>query len=313
MNEWNSNDFLSPTETLDFWGYNATSFDYSHANAIEEDLDGNILISHRHLNSIHKIDRQTGAIIWRLGGELSDFTFPNDNGFSGQHDCRLLPNGELSLFDNGNMAGLTRGVSYALDTVNWTATKTNEFIHPNNVTSIAMGSYQIGDAGHECLSYGLLFRPMPNLTMVDANHDLVAEFFFEDSVANYRLQHSDLPIPNRPEITCDWNGLAWELSAPSGFSDYAWSTGASTSTVEITQAGTYQVWVNQGIGMIGSFPLIVTDPNNPCAVGIEELTAHNGNYRLFNLLGQEVHAPENNQLYMKVWESGRTEKVILRD
>lgn len=310
VREWNSNDFLSPTETLDFWGYNATNFDYSHANAIDEDPDGNILISHRHLNSIHLIDRETGDVIWRLGGELSDFTFTNDTGFSGQHDCRMQPNGELSLFDNGNGGGVTRGVSYALDTVNWTATKTNEFIHPNNVTSTAMGGYHITDNGDELLAYGLVYRPEPSITMVNANHDILAEFLFEDSVVNYRAQFTDLTLPSRPEISCDWNGLAWEISVPSGFADYAWSTGESTNAIEITQAGTYQVWVTQGIGMIGSYPFVVIDPNNPCSIGIEELASNEGNYRLFNLLGQEVHAPEKNLLYMKVWESGFTEKVI---
>lgn len=311
IRDWNSNDFLSPTETLDFWGYNATNFDYSHANAIDEDSDGNILISHRHLNSIHKIDRESGEVLWRLGGELSDFTFTNDNGFSGQHDCRWQPNGELSLFDNGNMSGITRGVSYMLDTVNWTATKTNEFIHPNTITSTAMGGYSITSSGYELLTYGLVYRPDPSITMVDASHNLVAEIIFQDSVVCYRGQHVALTLPSRPEISCNWNGLAWEISVPSGFSEYAWSTGATTNSIEITQAGTYQVWVNQGIGMIGSYPIVVSDPNDPCSMlGIEELASNEGNYRLFNLLGQEVHTPEKNLIYMKVWESGYAEKVI---
>jgi len=42
-----------------------TLIDYVHANALEVDLDENILISSRHLDEITKIDRQTGNTIWR--------------------------------------------------------------------------------------------------------------------------------------------------------------------------------------------------------------------------------------------------------
>ena len=131
VGEWNSNDHIHPTETYDYWGYGPNPFDYCHGNAIEEDVDGNLLMSFRHLNAVHKVDRNTGNIIWRLGGQLSDFTFTNDAGFSGQHDIRLLPNGNVTIFDNGNMAAtqLSRGLVYELDTVNWTATRVSELIH----------------------------------------------------------------------------------------------------------------------------------------------------------------------------------------
>lgn len=46
----------------------AALVDYVHANALEVDNDGNILLSSRHLDEITKIDRQTGNIIWRLDG-----------------------------------------------------------------------------------------------------------------------------------------------------------------------------------------------------------------------------------------------------
>jgi len=96
--EWNSNDHISPTETYDEYGYNANDFDYCHGNAIDEDSDGNLLFSMRHTNAIYKVDRITGEIIWILGGRSSSFTFPNDAGFSAQHDIRKLPNGNYSLF-----------------------------------------------------------------------------------------------------------------------------------------------------------------------------------------------------------------------
>ena len=313
ISEWNSNDHIDPTETYDFWGYDANGFDYCHGNAYEEDTDGHILVSHRHLNSIHKIHRQTGEIIWRLGGEQSDFTFSNDGGFSGQHDIRRLPNGDYSIFDNGNMTVTTRGVTYSLDTVNWIATKTGEYIHPTDFNANAMGSYRILEDGREILGYGMVFRPYPSSVIVDANHNILSEYYFQDSVVSYRTLLQELTPPERPEITCEFNGAYWELVVTSSHNDYAWSTGESSASIQLTQAGTYQVWVNQGIGMIGSLPFEVTDINNPpCSTGIEEYVKTKGSYRLVNLLGQEVETPSKGQVYLKVYSSGSIEKVIFQ-
>ena len=64
--------------------------DWSHTNSIEQDDDGNIVISSRNFNSITKIDRDADTIIWRLGGVNSDFSFVDDPGFFLQHDGRSL-------------------------------------------------------------------------------------------------------------------------------------------------------------------------------------------------------------------------------
>lgn len=77
--------------------------DYSHPNAFDVDTDGNLLVSSRHMDEITKISRITGRIMWRLGGRDNEFTFVNDTlGFSYQHAVRRIPNGHITLFDNGN-------------------------------------------------------------------------------------------------------------------------------------------------------------------------------------------------------------------
>ncbi|XOV66536.1 MAG: arylsulfotransferase family protein [Fluviicola sp.] len=314
INEWDSNDHIDVNETLDYWGYDPNNFDYCHGNAFEEDTDGNFLASYRHLNSIHKINRQTGAIMWRLGGEQSDFTFVNDSGFSGQHDMRRLPNGDISLFDNANMGTESRGVTYQLDTTNWIATKTSEFLYPGGLNATAMGSYRVNDNGTEILGYGRIQRPDPNCVIIDANDNILAEYYFRDSVVSYRTILADINPPQRPEIVCEFNGTDLTLSVTTAHNNYAWSTGELTSTITISQPGTYQVWVDQGMGMIGSLPLVVNDLSTaPCLVGIEELTLEKGSFRWCNVLGQEVKHLENGRLYLKVYESGAIEKIIYQN
>jgi hypothetical protein len=99
---------------------------FTHMNAIDIDDDDNILLSSRHISEVTKINRQTGEIIWRLGGKKNQFTFVDDprNGFSFQHDIRVLGNGHYTLFDNGNAFNppLSRAVEYVVDTLAMTAT-----------------------------------------------------------------------------------------------------------------------------------------------------------------------------------------------
>jgi hypothetical protein len=127
--EWNSWDHIPISDTNR--SLTASLIDYVHCNAVEQDDDGNILLSGRHLDEVTKINRQTGQIIWRMGGKANQFTFTNDDGFALQHDIRRLADGHITLFDNGVAArGYSRAVEYELDEVNKVITRTWEYRGP---------------------------------------------------------------------------------------------------------------------------------------------------------------------------------------
>jgi hypothetical protein len=67
--QWNSNDYINPLDGYAEYGYNPSDYNYCHGNAIEEDFDGNLLVSFRHLNAVYKINRENGEVIWILGGK----------------------------------------------------------------------------------------------------------------------------------------------------------------------------------------------------------------------------------------------------
>src|SRR5690554_164050 len=144
--QWRSWDHFEITDATYNINLTGNQIDYVHGNSIEVDYDGNILISCRHMDEVTKINRQSGEIIWRLGGmfcENNQFTFLNDTvGFSHQHDVRRLENGNILLFDNGNLnfPGITRTAEFHVDEENKTAMLVWE--HKNNplTFSPAMGS-----------------------------------------------------------------------------------------------------------------------------------------------------------------------------
>jgi hypothetical protein len=61
------------------------------ANSVSEMPDGNLILSFRDISTVIMINRQTGAIYWKLGAPP----------LAGQHAPHILPNGNVLLFDNG--------------------------------------------------------------------------------------------------------------------------------------------------------------------------------------------------------------------
>jgi hypothetical protein len=99
--------------------------DFDHPNSLDFDGEGNYVASFRSLNQVVSIEPRTGSVLWRLGGQNSDFTFVDDplNGFSGQHTARIV-DGRVLLFDNGpnHAPRHSRAVEYELSPGDSTAT-----------------------------------------------------------------------------------------------------------------------------------------------------------------------------------------------
>jgi hypothetical protein len=135
----------------------AAAIDYVHANALEVDSDGNILLCARNMDEITKINRSTGDIMWRLGGINNQFTFMNDSlHFSHQHDIRRLPNGNITMFDNGNYHNppMSRAVEYHLNEQQRTAELVWEFRNTPNLYASATGNVQRLPNGNTFISWG---------------------------------------------------------------------------------------------------------------------------------------------------------------
>ncbi len=85
--DWRSLDHVALAESHQRIG---PRFDYFHANSIGLTADGNLLVCARNTWAAYKIDRDTGRVIWRLGGKKSDFRMGKGTFFAWQHDARLL-------------------------------------------------------------------------------------------------------------------------------------------------------------------------------------------------------------------------------
>ena len=103
------------------WGLalNYDYFDWLHTNSISYDgIEDALYLSSRHLSRITKIDYSTGDIVWMMGlpNEYISSNFDNhictELLFSFQHDAKILDNGHLLFFDNGNLSEIVRETNY---------------------------------------------------------------------------------------------------------------------------------------------------------------------------------------------------------
>ena len=88
------------------------TWDYFHGNSIVPPAPGDptVIVSSRNTSAVYGIDRATGKVRWTLGGKQDDFGVARgDTRFCAQHDARRLPDGDLTLFDNGGRGNTERG------------------------------------------------------------------------------------------------------------------------------------------------------------------------------------------------------------
>jgi hypothetical protein len=168
--QWRAWDHIDVRDQQKSINLRSLSFDFPHMNSIDIDTDGNILLSSRNTSEITKIDRDTGEIIWRLGGPHNQFSFVNDplDGPRNQHTFRMVTTNDYTVLDNGNLhsPSMSRGVEYLLDTTNMTATLVWQYPNPatQSVFAYYMGNVQRLPNGNTLIDWAV--GNLPKLTEV---------------------------------------------------------------------------------------------------------------------------------------------------
>ena len=179
--EWRSLDHIG---IQDSWSPILSPFDYFHINSIDVDLDGNLLVSARNTWGVYKLDRKTGAVIWRLGSKSTDFELGPGVLFMYQHDARAHPDGTITLYDDGagNASHQSRAIRLGLSMADRRAVLLQEFVHPNSITASAMGNAQFLSNGNVVVGWGTA----PFITEFGPLGDVRLDATFEGGAWNYR-------------------------------------------------------------------------------------------------------------------------------
>ncbi len=141
--EWTSLDHVALSESYSTpYGANTEwPYDFFHMNSLDQEPDGAMLISARNTWALYQLDEQTGQVLTRAGGKHSTIKMGSGTLTAFQHDATLLPDGEISVFDNGGVPTVhpqSRGIVVALDAHTGTETLVAEYEHPS--TALKAGS-----------------------------------------------------------------------------------------------------------------------------------------------------------------------------
>ncbi|HEY0517403.1 MAG TPA: arylsulfotransferase family protein [Solirubrobacteraceae bacterium] len=156
--EWHSLDHIGAAESEVEASHDATPWDYFHLNSIELAADGNVLLSARSTWAVYELQRASGRVLWRLGGNRSSFQMGPGTKMAWQHDARLLSNGEVSVFDDGSNPPIhkqSRALRIKLDTHTRRATLTAAYTHKDPpLLAASQGNAQPLPDGNTLVGYG---------------------------------------------------------------------------------------------------------------------------------------------------------------
>jgi Arylsulfotransferase (ASST) len=244
--EWHSRDHVPPAESYAAVPKDGTTaYDYFHVNSIDVGPDGNLLISARNTWALYKLDRQTGAVTWRLGGKRSDFQLGTGVRFSWQHDARWHPDGSLTLFDDAaspKEASQSRGLQLTVDESAKTVAVKRQFTHPGGLLATSQGNLQLLDNGHLLVGWGSL----PYFSEFTPGGEMI----FDGKLAtNQSYRAFRFPWAGKPtttptvvgrrtgtglQLSASWNGATdvarWEVHAGA-------SPGALVAVTTVAQSG----------------------------------------------------------------------------
>jgi ABC-type amino acid transport substrate-binding protein len=141
--EWSSLDHVGLSDSYSAATSASTiwPFDYFHLNSIDPLANGTTLISARNTSALYELNTVTGQVIANIGGRHSTVKLTAGAATAYQHDATVLPNGTISVFDNGGVPKVhahSRGLVLAVNVKARTDTVVAEYDHSS--PSLAAGS-----------------------------------------------------------------------------------------------------------------------------------------------------------------------------
>jgi hypothetical protein len=160
-------------------------FDFFHVNSIDFESDGSLLASARNTRALYDIDGRSGQIAWRIGGKRSSFAMGPGTGIAYQHDPRELPDGTISVFDNGASPAVhsqSRGVVLSVDLKSRSVTRVTQIVHSPPLLAESQGNMQALPNGDWFIGWG----QTPQFSEFDAGGGLVFDATFPRGTQSYR-------------------------------------------------------------------------------------------------------------------------------
>ncbi len=141
------------------------SWDAYHVNSVQVVANNEILVSMRNTWAAYLVNTASNQIIWTLGGKASSFKSSRRATFAWQHDVEMLPNGNVTMFDDdcckligaGKFArpnGPSRGMLLSVNDTTHAVSLVAAYAHKPTLDAVFLGSMQVLPGGNALVGWG---------------------------------------------------------------------------------------------------------------------------------------------------------------
>ncbi len=185
--EWHSLDHVGLSESYSLAERTSTQwpYDYFHVNSIDELPNGRTLISARNTWALYELNTRTGQVLVRIGGKRSNVRLSRGAATAYQHDASVLPNGTISIFDNGAVPKVhhqSRGMVIEVNPRAKTDRLLAQYLHPGALSADSQGNIQLLGNGDLFVGWG----SRPYFTEFSAAGQLLFDAHLHGSYQSYR-------------------------------------------------------------------------------------------------------------------------------
>jgi hypothetical protein len=227
--EWHSLDHVAPSDS-----YSAPSpadaqwpFDYFHLNSLDPQPGGTMLISARNTSTLYELAANTDQVVERIGGKRSTVKVERGAETAYQHDATLLPDGQISVFDNGGVPKVhpqSRGLLLSIDPQTQTDTEVAQFTHPKPISAGSQGDIQSLPGGAFFVGWG----PVPDFSEFSASGQLLFDAHMPSDEQSYRAYRlSWVGSPSEPPAVAAAPASSGKAGAAGPLDVYASWNGAT--------------------------------------------------------------------------------------
>jgi hypothetical protein len=268
--EWHSLDHVPLGDSYSLATHSSKEwpFDYFHINSIDPRSDGTTLISARNTWSMYVLNTASGRLEKQLGGQHSSAVQGSGTHTAYQHDATTLPNGTISVFDNGAVPKVhpqSRGLVLAFNPQNNSESVLAQYEHSPSLSSGSQGNIQQLENGDMFVGWG----SEPYFSEYSAGGQLLFDAHMHGSYESYRGYR--FPWTGAPA------GLpAIAASAASGgrVKVYAsWNGDTRTATWRVLAGSSPQTLVPVTSASRGGFETALTTPAAAGYVAVQALDA----------------------------------------
>jgi hypothetical protein len=272
MYEWHAYGHVALSDSYSDPPHTGRPWDFFHLNSVSLDPwgDGNFIISSRNTWAAYEINRDSGAVLWRLGGKHSSFKMGPGTGTAYQHDVRWQANDTLTLFDDGATPKVHSESRAITERINWKSRKVELIgrdVHTPALLAGSQGNDQVLPNGNSFVGWG----EAPYVTELSPSGAVLFDAYLPypgDSYRAYRFAWSATPasppaLAVKPSsataatVYASWNGATavsdWVvLAGPSATSLAPIATVASggfETAIPVTSADPY--FAVQALGSSG--------------------------------------------------------------